>query len=704
MTTFLASIPSPPQGVWHLGWLPIRAYALFIIVGIIVALVIGDRRWVARGGEPGVIYDIALWAVPFGLIGGRLYHVMTDWRTYFGDEGAGFLAALRIWDGGLGIWGAVALGGVGAWIGCRRRGIPLPAFGDAIAPGIVLAQAIGRLGNYFNQELFGRPTSLPWGLKIYERRDASGALDMLNGVSTGQPADIAPQPVHPTFLYELIWNVLVFVLLIYVDRRFKIGHGRLFALYVAAYCVGRFGVELLRDDTATLIAGIRINLFTSTFVFVGAMVYIIVAPKGREDPATLAGKAHDRGEEPQRSRRKRRSRQSRRTPRSSSGRGSWRRSRRQPAVVAGVAVAVEDEDREEAEEEAAEAAASADKSRDEAQDAETAVLDQAAAPEAAEEFEPDVEPTEEAVDELAEPQSVEQGAKKVPEPESAELETLEGEELVEPEAEPTGEAAEAVGEGEAEEAAEQAEVAGQAEVEDSARKPGWLARLRSRRANRLKQAAEGEPSAGEEPIVAAAEPTEAAVGGAAEAESATEQEAQEVGEPASAEAEEPDEDELVESEAEPAGDVAVDAEAAAEEAGEGEAVEEPEPAEGETPETEDVVELEEAVAEPEPEQAVEAEAEHDEQAARDADGLGTGEPESAEALAGEDLVESEAEPAEEAVEQGAEAEAEEAPEPQAESVEEAEGAGEGESVTEAEAEVEQAAEEVVAEEQASLKR
>ncbi len=178
MTTFLASFPSPPGGVaLHLGPFRIMWYALFIIVGIIVALVIGDRRWVARGGEPGVVSDIALWAVLFGLIGGRLYHVMTDWRTYFGDEGLGLLAALKIWDGGLGIWGAVALGGVGAWIGCRRRGIPLPAFGDAIAPGIVLAQAIGRLGNYFNQELYGRATSLPWGLKIYERRDASGALD-----------------------------------------------------------------------------------------------------------------------------------------------------------------------------------------------------------------------------------------------------------------------------------------------------------------------------------------------------------------------------------------------------------------------------------------------------------------------------------------------------------------------------------------------
>jgi prolipoprotein diacylglyceryl transferase len=158
--------------------LPIRAYALCIIAGIVAALLIGDRRWVARGGDRGLIYDVALWAVPFGLIGGRLYHVMTDWKTYFGHDGLGFVAALKIWDGGLGIWGAVALGGVGAWIACRHHGVPLPAFGDAIAPGIILAQAIGRLGNYFNQELYGRETTLPWGLEIFERRNASGQPDM----------------------------------------------------------------------------------------------------------------------------------------------------------------------------------------------------------------------------------------------------------------------------------------------------------------------------------------------------------------------------------------------------------------------------------------------------------------------------------------------------------------------------------------------
>lgn len=280
-------IPSPPRGVWYLGPLPVRAYAVCVITGIIVALLIGDRRLTARGGERGMTYDIALWAVPFGLIGGRLYHLATDWRTYFGDGGAGLAAALRIWDGGLGIWGAVTLGVMGAWIGCRRCGIPLPVLLDAVAPGVVLAQAIGRLGNYFNQELYGRETTMPWGLEIFYRRDPSGfdVPNSLDGVSTGQVAFV----VQPTFLYELIWNVLVFVALIYIDRRFIIGHGRLFGFYVAFYCAGRFCVELLRDDPATLIAGIRINSFTSTFVFIGAVVYIILAPKGREAPGALRG-------------------------------------------------------------------------------------------------------------------------------------------------------------------------------------------------------------------------------------------------------------------------------------------------------------------------------------------------------------------------------------------------------------------------------
>jgi len=283
-TTFLAYLPSPPQGVWYLGPVALRAYALCIIVGIVVAIVWGDRRWVARGGEKGTVLDIAVWAVPFGLIGGRLYHVATDWQKYFGD-GADPIDALKIWEGGLGIWGAVAFGAVGAWIGCRRRGIPLPAFGDALAPAILLAQAIGRLGNWFNQELYGRETTLPWGLEIYERRNDAGQVSpgLIDGVSTGQVASV----VHPTFLYELLWNVLIVVLLVVVDRRFRIGHGRLFALYVAGYCLGRFWIELMRTDAATQIAGIRINSFTSGIVFALAVAYFVFARKGREAPEEL---------------------------------------------------------------------------------------------------------------------------------------------------------------------------------------------------------------------------------------------------------------------------------------------------------------------------------------------------------------------------------------------------------------------------------
>lgn len=280
----LAYLPSPPQGVWYLGPFALRAYALCIIVGIVVAIWWGDRRWVARGGQAGTVLDIAVWAVPFGLIGGRLYHVATDWQKYFG-AGADPVDALKIWEGGLGIWGAVAFGALGAWIGCRRRGIPLPAFGDALAPAILLAQAIGRLGNWFNQELYGRETTVPWGLEIYERRNGAGqvAPGLVDGVSTGEVAFV----VHPTFLYELLWNLAVVLLLVLVDRKFTIGHGRLFALYVAGYCAGRFWIELMRTDAATEIAGIRINTFTSGIVFVLAVAYFVLARKGREEPSTL---------------------------------------------------------------------------------------------------------------------------------------------------------------------------------------------------------------------------------------------------------------------------------------------------------------------------------------------------------------------------------------------------------------------------------
>jgi prolipoprotein diacylglyceryl transferase len=268
----LASIPSPSQGTWNFGPVPLRAYALLIILGIVVAIWVGSKRYVARGGSAGVIGDIALWAVPFGIIGGRLYHVVSDWQLYFAPGGSGIVGALRIWDGGLGIWGAVALGGLGAWIGARRLGVALPPIADAIAPGIALAQAIGRWGNYFNQELFGAPTTLPWGLEIAPQYRPEGYADFAT--------------FHPTFLYESLWMLGVALVLIWADKRFRMGHGRVFALYVLLYCLGRVWIEYLRIDTANTILGVRLNVWTSILVGLGALIYLIVSARlrpGREE-------------------------------------------------------------------------------------------------------------------------------------------------------------------------------------------------------------------------------------------------------------------------------------------------------------------------------------------------------------------------------------------------------------------------------------
>jgi prolipoprotein diacylglyceryl transferase len=291
-TAVLAAFPSPDRGIWHLGPVPIRAYALCIIAGIVVAVLWGERRFVARGGAPGTVTDVAVWAVPFGLVGGRLYHVATDWQTYFGP-GGNPVDAFKIWQGGLGIWGAVALGAVGAWIGCRRRGVPLPFFADAVAPGIVTAQAIGRLGNWFNQELYGAPTTLPWGLEIYRRVDpATGAPDTLGGVAVDHtPLEV----VHPTFLYELLWNLAVAALVVWADRRFRLGHGRAFAVYVAGYTAGRFWIEQMRTDYATRVFGdLRINVVVAAVVFLAAVAYIVLVRAPREVLATAPADGADK--------------------------------------------------------------------------------------------------------------------------------------------------------------------------------------------------------------------------------------------------------------------------------------------------------------------------------------------------------------------------------------------------------------------------
>ncbi|MFD8385941.1 prolipoprotein diacylglyceryl transferase [Streptomyces sp. NPDC059679] len=276
----LAYIPSPSSGVIYLGPIPLRGYAFCIILGVFVAVWLGGRRWVKRGGQVGTVADIAVWAVPFGLIGGRLYHVITDYELYFTD-GRDWVDAFKIWEGGLGIWGAIAMGALGAWIGCRRRGIPLPAYADAIAPGIAFAQAIGRWGNWFNQELYGKKTDLPWGLKI----DADPDIGRVAGT------------YQPTFLYESLWCVGVALLVLWADKRFKLGHGRAFALYVAAYTVGRFWVEYLRVDTAHHVLGMRLNNWTAIVVFLAAVAYFVISAKkapGREEivePAAAAVEA-----------------------------------------------------------------------------------------------------------------------------------------------------------------------------------------------------------------------------------------------------------------------------------------------------------------------------------------------------------------------------------------------------------------------------
>ncbi len=256
-----AFIPSPSQSVWQLGPVPLRAYAFFILVGIFVAVWLGNKRWIARGGLDGQVADIAMWAVPFGIIGGRIYHVMTDWELYFSEGGKGFLGSLRIWEGGLGIWGALALGGVGAWIGAKRIGVPFAPFADSIAPGIAFAQAIGRLGNWFNQELFGRPTTLPWGLEI---------------ATENRPTEFTQfETFHPTFLYEALACVAIGFFVMWADKRYVMGHGRVFALYAALYCAARGLIETMRIDDARHILGLRFNVWTALIIGALALLYLV---------------------------------------------------------------------------------------------------------------------------------------------------------------------------------------------------------------------------------------------------------------------------------------------------------------------------------------------------------------------------------------------------------------------------------------------
>ncbi|AHI02980.1 prolipoprotein diacylglyceryl transferase [Corynebacterium falsenii DSM 44353] len=270
-TDILATIPSPPQGVWMLGPIPIRAYALCILTGVIVAYFWTRRRYAAKGGNPEVTIDALLVAIPFGIIGARLYHVITDHDKYFGP-GRNPMDVFKITNGGLGIWGGVIAGSLAVWILFRVKKLDLATFADAAAPTIILAQAIGRLGNWFNQELYGGPSDAPWALEIYRRVNDAGYVDPIYGHSTGEVI----ATVQPTFLYELVWNLAVVVALLVLEKRFRIHGGRLFILYVALYTFGRFFIENLRTDPATTVFGdIRINVVVSAVVFVAAMALFI---------------------------------------------------------------------------------------------------------------------------------------------------------------------------------------------------------------------------------------------------------------------------------------------------------------------------------------------------------------------------------------------------------------------------------------------
>jgi prolipoprotein diacylglyceryl transferase len=265
----LGSIPSPSSNSIHVGPLELRAYGVAIAGGVLAAVWLARRRWAARGGDPDDISSLAMWAVAAGLIGARLYHVLTDYRRFQGR----WLDAFAIWEGGLGIPGGLLAGvGVGVVL-ARRRGLPAVQLLDVVAPAIPLAQAIGRLGNWFNQELFGRATDLPWAVRIDAEHRPTGFEDVAT--------------YHPTFLYEALWNLALAGLLLLLEQRRSLLPGQLFTLYVGGYALGRLWVEALRIDPASRILGLRVNIWTSLLALAVAGVLLVVRSR-RQQPQEVA--------------------------------------------------------------------------------------------------------------------------------------------------------------------------------------------------------------------------------------------------------------------------------------------------------------------------------------------------------------------------------------------------------------------------------
>ena len=258
-----SSIPSPGWSFFDVGPFRIHAYALCILAGIILATIITSRRLTKRGAEPGVVLDIILWAVPLGIVGARIYHVLTHPGDYF-FEGADLLRTLYIWEGGNAIFGSLIGGAVGAYIGCRLAGIRFWTFADAVAPALLVAQATGRLGNWFNHELFGLPTTLPWGLEI-EPSNVNFPVGLPSGTL-----------FHPTFLYEIIWNLLGVAVILYLERKFRLRFGQTLGAYLIWYGLGRSFFESIRIDPSEIYFGIRTNVWAALAAIALGLVIILV--------------------------------------------------------------------------------------------------------------------------------------------------------------------------------------------------------------------------------------------------------------------------------------------------------------------------------------------------------------------------------------------------------------------------------------------
>ncbi len=264
----LSSFPSPSSGILKIGPLSLHAYGVCIALGMALGVWFAGRRWAARGGDSSDLGRMATWALPAGIIGARIYHIATDWKSFDGRRGAMF----KIWEGGLGIWGGVALGTIVGLLAARALKLPLTAMLEVAAPAIPLAQAVGRWGNWFNQELFGRPSTLPWAVEIARDKRPKGYTIF--------------ETFHPTFLYESLWNLSVVGIVLLVEKKFgkRLKPGRLFAVYVGGYSLGRLVIEQMRTDSATKIFGYRINTFTAGALILGSI--IVLANGLRRDPDT----------------------------------------------------------------------------------------------------------------------------------------------------------------------------------------------------------------------------------------------------------------------------------------------------------------------------------------------------------------------------------------------------------------------------------